>query len=150
MEIYKRDGSKYWLVDFVVDGKRHRKSTRATTKTRAMEVAAEVIQAAQASEEPVRKGPAPILSVFATEKFLPYVEGSQLDLDSKRYYKTGWRSLSETHIAGMRIDRITTADAEMLQFSGTGSNANCAFRTLRRTLSLARSGPSSKAHRRSS
>lgn len=137
MEIYKRNGSKFWLVDFVANGKRFRKSTRATTKTRAMEVAAELIKAAQVSMEPVRKGPGPILSVFASEKFLPYVEGSQLDSDTKRYYKTGWRLLSETPIAGWRIDRIRTADAEMLAFSGSGSNANCAFRTLRRILSLA-------------
>lgn len=138
MEIYKRDGSKYWLVDFVVNGKRFRKSTRATTKTRAMEVAAELIKAAQMDAEPAHKGPAPFLNVFATEKFLPYVEGSQLDSDTKRYYENGWRLLSETPIAGWRLDRIKTSDAEGLKFSGTGSNANCAFRTLRRMLSLAK------------
>jgi len=125
-------------VDFVVNGQRFRKSTRATTKTRAMEVAAELIKAAQESDEPVRKGPTPTLVAFADEKFLPYVKGSQLDSDTKRYYKTGWRLLSETPMAGWRIDRIKTADAEVLQFSGTGSNANCAFRTLRRMLSLAK------------
>lgn len=138
MELYKRKRSKYWLVDFTVNGKRFRKSTQATTKTKAMEVAAELIKAAQENKEPVHKGPPPILSVFASEKFLPYIEASQLDSDTKRYYKTGWRLLSETSIAGCRMDRIKTADAELLQFTGTGSNANCAFRTLRRMLSLAK------------
>jgi integrase len=75
---------------------------------------------------------------FASDKSLPDIEGSQLDRDTKRCYKTGWRLLNETTIAGYRIDRITTADAEILQFPGTGSNANCALRTLRRMLSLAR------------
>ena len=140
MELNKRTGSKYWLVDFVVNGERFRKSTRATTKTRAMEVAAELIKQAHAGTESKPSAPPPFLSEFASERFLPYVEGSQLDSDTKRYYKTGWRLLSETSIAGCRMDRITTADAEMLQFSGTGSNANCALRTLRRMLSLAREG----------
>ena len=138
MEIYRRKGSKYWLVDFVVNGQRFRKSTRATTKTRAMEVAAELIKAAQEGDAPVRKGPSPILSAFAEEKFLPFVDRSQLDPDSKLYYNNGWRLLSATFIAGWRMDRITTADAETLAFPGSRSNANCALRTLRRMLSLAK------------
>jgi integrase len=138
VEIYKRDGSKFWFVDFVVNGKRFRKSTRATTKTRAMEVAAELIKAAQSSEDhPVPKGPSPVLKAFASEKFLPFLDSSQLDSDTTRYYKTGWRLLCESHIADWRMDRISTSDADMLQFPGTGSNANCALRTLRRMLSLA-------------
>lgn len=138
MEIYRRKGSKYWLVDFVVNGQRFRKSTRATTKTRAMEVAADFIKAAQEGDAPVRRGPSPILSVFASEKFLPFVDRSQLDPDTKAYYKNGCRLLKESTIAGWRMDRVTTADAETLAFSGSGSNANCALRTLRRMLSLAK------------
>jgi hypothetical protein len=136
VELYRHKRSKFWFVDFMVNGQRHRRSTRATTKTRAMEVAAEIIRAAE-QEQPIRRGPAPILSVFAAEKFLPYVEASQLDLDSKRYYQNGWRLLSGSRMAGTRMDRITTADADTLQFPGGGSNANCGLRTLRRMLSLA-------------
>ena len=79
MELYKRKGTRCWLADFTVDGKRYRQSTGATTKTRAMEVAADLIKAAQEGTEPVRKGPAPILMTFAEEKYLPYIESSQLD-----------------------------------------------------------------------
>ncbi len=138
MEVYKREGSKYWLVDFVVDGERQRRSTRATTKTKAMEAAAEIIQQAQRGDTPSRKGPAPRLVTFAEETFLPFVEASQLDPDTKRYYQNGWRLLKNTPIAGQWIDRITTSDSEILRLPGSGSNANCALRTLRRMLSLAK------------
>lgn len=37
----------------------------------------------------------------------------------------------------MRLDCITTSVADTLKLHGTGSNQNCALRTLRRILSLA-------------
>ena len=138
MEIYKRKGSKYWLVDFMVDGKRHRKSTRATTRTRAMEVAADLIKEAQAGEAPKRKEPAPRLQQFVDDRFLPFIKSSQLDPDSKRYYENGWRMLKVTAVADRQINAIKSADAAILAFPGSGSNANCALRTLRRILSFAR------------
>lgn len=138
MEVYKREGSKYWLVDFMVNGKRYRKSTRASTKTRAMEVAADFIKEAQAGVVPKPKGPAPRLQQFVDEYFLPFIEKSQLDPDSKRYYENGWRMLKATNIADRFINGIKSADAAVLEFPGSGSNANCALRTLRRILSFAR------------
>ena len=138
MEIYKREGSKYWLVDFTVNGKRYRKSTRATTKTRAMEVAADLIKEVHLGDTPKPKGPSPRLQAFADEKFLPFIQGSQLDPDSKRYYENGWRMLKSTPIADQPIAGIKAAHAAMLEFPGSGSNANCALRTLRRMLSFAR------------
>ncbi len=138
MDVYKRKGTKHWLADFTVNGRRFRKSTGATTKAKAMEVAAELLRQAQTGAAPARKGPVPVLSSFVAERFLPYIQAAQLDSDTKRYYETGWRLLLETRIAGWRLDRITTTEAELLQFPGTGSTANCALRTLRRILSLAR------------
>jgi Phage integrase family len=138
VDIYKRKGSKFWLADFTVSGQRFRKSTGVTTKVKAMEVAAELLREAQAGVKPARKGPMPVLSSFIKERFLPYIQASQLDSDTKRYYETGWRLLAPTRIADWRLDRITTTEVELLQFSGTGSTANCALRTLRRILSLAR------------
>lgn len=138
MEVYKRPGSKYWLVDFTVNGKRRRKSTRATTKTRAMEVAANLIRQAQEGDRPKQKGPSPRLDMFVEEVFLPYVRNSQLDPDTKRYYQNGWRMLQGTFIAEQRIDGIKSVHAAQLDLPGSGSNANCALRTLRRMLSLAR------------
>jgi integrase len=138
MDIYKRKGTKHWLADFTVNGQRFRKSTGATTKAKAMEVAAELLRQARTGAAPQQRGPMPLLTVFVEERFLPYIHASQLDSDTKRYYETGWRLLSGTHIAGWRMDRITTVEAELLRFPGTGSTANCALRTLRRILSLAR------------
>ncbi len=44
------------------------------------------------------------------------------------------RLLKTTSISGMRLDQITRDVAEVLKFSGSSSNANCALRTLRRML----------------
>jgi integrase len=83
-------------------------------------------------------GPVPRLKDFANGRFLPYIQMAQLDPDTKRYYQNGWRLLRETSVAEQRLDLIRTPDAEILRFPGGGSNANCALRTLRRILSLAR------------
>jgi hypothetical protein len=40
-------------------------------------------------------------------------------------------------VADLRLDCITTSVADTLELPGTGSNQNCALRTLRRMLSLA-------------
>ena len=140
MEIYKREGSKYWLVDFTVGSKRYRKSTRATTKTRAMEVAADIIKEAQAGVTPKPKGPSPKLQAFVDEHFLPYIQDLKLNPDTKRYYENGWRLLKITVIADLSIAAIKKADIEVLAFPKSGSNANCALRTLSRILSFARDG----------
>ena len=137
MEIYKREGSKYWLVDFTVGGKRYRKSTRATTKTRAMEVAADLIKEAQAGGAPRPKGPSPRLQAFVDEQFLPFINNSQLDPDTKRYYENGWRMLKTMDIADRPVAGIRTTDAAVMEFPGSGASANCALRTLRRILSHA-------------
>jgi len=103
MELYKRKGSKYWLADFVLDGKRYRQSTRATTRTKATEVAAELIRKAKeknmTEQEQAANVELPVLTEFADGMFLPYVDGSQLDPDTKRYYQNGWRLLKDRPIA---------------------------------------------------
>jgi integrase len=91
-----------------------------------------------------RSGPAarnyraPQLKIFARTSFLPYIDAAPLDSDTRRYYRNGWRLLSSTPIAKRRLNEIKAPDAEILRFPGNGSNANCALRTLRRMLSLAR------------
>jgi integrase len=44
--------------------------------------------------------------------------------------------LAKLPVAEMRLDYITTSVADTLKLHGTGSNQNCALRTLRRILSL--------------
>jgi integrase len=45
--------------------------------------------------------------------------------------------LADLAVVEMRLDCITTSVADTLKLHGTGSNQNCALRTLRRILSLA-------------
>jgi integrase len=137
MDLYKREGSKYWIADFTMNGKRFRKSTKQTTKAKASEVAAEFLRQAQRNEAPVRKGQMMKLRQFAEDRFLPFVKASTLAEQSKLYYNAGWRILKSKPIAEMRLDCITTAVADTLELKRAGSNQNCALRTLRRMLSLA-------------
>lgn len=69
-----------------------------------------------------------------SQRFLEWLNGIQRAEKSKTYYRDGWRLLSVTNIAGMRLDQITCDVAETLRFPGSPSNANCALRTLRRML----------------
>jgi len=45
----------------------------------------------------------PLLREYAA-RFLDYIEQTPLDPDTKRYYRTGWRLLSNTKLAEMRLD----------------------------------------------
>jgi len=137
MDLYQRPDGRSWIADFTIDGKRFRKSTRKTKKSEAMEVAMEFLRQAQRRQLPARAKHAPLLTEFAKERFLPFIQASSLDGDTKRYYETGWRLLSETPAKNWRIDQIKGSEAEMLSFTGSGANANCGLRTLRRMLSLA-------------
>jgi hypothetical protein len=138
MELLKRSNSKYWIADFTVNGKRYRKSTKQTTKAKASEVAAEFLRQAQRNEMPTRRGQMMKLRQLAEERFLPFVEASTLAEQSKLYYNAGWRMLKALDVVpDMRLDCITTSAADTLKLKGTGSNQNCALRTLRRMLSLA-------------
>lgn len=78
------------------------------------------------------------LKDFTLQTFLPYIDIAPLAPDTRRYYRNGWRLLSGTSIAKMQMDEIRAPDTELLRFPGNGSNANCALRTLRRILCLAK------------
>jgi hypothetical protein len=137
VDLYQQNGSKYYTADFTLNGRRNRRSTKQTTKAKAMEVTAEFLRQAQRNEAPVRRGQMSRLREFAKDRFLPFVEASTLAKQSKRYYAAGWRMLESLPVADMRLDCITTSVADTLKLHGSGSNQNCALRTLRRILSLA-------------
>jgi integrase len=137
MELYRQANSKFWTADFVVDGRRVRKSTKKTTKSAALEVAMEFYRQAQQQQSPARKKRPPLLSEFDENRFLPFIRESALDADTKRYYETGWRLLSETPAKSWRLDQIKGSEADAVNFPGSGANANCGLRTLRRMLSMA-------------
>lgn len=82
----------------------------------------------------------PLLSELqaCAARFLSFVENARLADKSKDYLRNGWRLLAATSIGGMRMDRISTEDVNALSFPGNAYNINCALKTLRRVLNLAR------------
>jgi integrase len=72
-----------------------------------------------------------------SKRFLDWVEKSRLEAESKHYYRSGWRMLTQTPISGVRLAHITTDEAEALRFNHSPANANRALRTLRRMLGKA-------------
>lgn len=133
MALYRKENSPFWWADVRIDGQRHRISTKQKVKGAARTFETELIQ--QLSSGGIRKR-APVLREYA-KGFLEYVEKTRLSDNTKKYYRDGWRLMEGQNIAGLRIDRITKADAETIQVPGSGSSLNCALRTLKRILSLA-------------
>jgi hypothetical protein len=134
MEIYKQAGSKYWTADFFVNGRRVRKSTKQTTRSKAQEVGMRMKDQAQRREEPRRTTTVPTLKEFLVKTFTPTIESSTLSENTKLYYRGGVRMLSatliddETRLEDMRLDHITTtlADALELPHSGPTRTWRCA------------------------
>lgn len=138
MAIKKR--GKFFHYEFMIDGRKYRGSTKQAVKSRAQTVEALLIAEVRNNGGNVNLRKAPLLREFS-KRFLDFVEAQrvsgQLDLDTKRYYFSGWKLLERTGIANMRIDQIGTSDAAVLSFPGGPSNANQAFRTLSRMLHVA-------------
>lgn len=138
MELYRQAGSKYWTADFVVNGRRYRKSTKQATKAKAGEVAAEFLRQAQRNEAPARRGRPATLRQFAEETFLPLSDANARTKEStKEYYRLGWRLLQGQPVAEMRLDGIRAPHIEAIRVEGSPSTHNCALRTLRRMLHVA-------------
>lgn len=132
MELYKKPKSIYYYADFTVGNKRYRISTHETTKARAAAIAALKLSEAVAGNDPLPRKASSLAEL--SKRFLEWVINAPLEQKSKNYYQTGWRLLSMTTIAGMRIDKISADQVEALRFPESPSNANCALRTLRRML----------------
>lgn len=132
MELFRKKDSQFWWFDFKVRGKRYRGSTKETNANRAKKIAAlKLAQAIEGTDFLDRKAPG--LQQFST-RFLTWVDATNLEHPTKRYYRDGWRLLATTKMVGMRLDRISKDDAETLNFGSSSANTNCALRTLRRML----------------
>jgi integrase len=82
----------------------------------------------------VSKMKTPTMRDFSV-RFLTAVDDSErLDADTKRYYHNGWRLLSQTPLAELRLRDISKDAAESVKLSGSPANQNNALRTLRRML----------------
>jgi integrase len=72
-----------------------------------------------------------------SDRFLQWVEDSNKAAKTKTYYRSGWRLLDATRLAGMILTEISSDDISMTRIPGGPSNVNCARRTLRRMLRMA-------------
>jgi len=135
VRLYRQKKSRVWSFDVTIGGKRHRRSTEEKNKTRAERIAAREIAGIEANGDPLTRKPQTLRELSA--RFLEYVEASQRTAKTKQYYRSGWKLLESTKVAGMRIDWITGADIDLLRFPGGPSNANTALKTLRRMFRLA-------------
>ncbi len=138
MELYKHKRSKFFTADFTLNGRRYRKSTKQTTRGKALEVAGELLRQAQSGQAPDLKGQVPTLREFVKNQFLPLNAASgKIKPKTKEYYVEGWHQLENQSIASMRLDQIRTPHIDAVQVDGSPSAHNRALRTLRRILHIA-------------
>jgi integrase len=136
VKLFRKSKSKYYWYDFTVRGERYRGSTKEPNETRAQKAAALKLAAAIKGSDPLDRKP-PTLREYSRD-FLEWVATGQLESDTRRYYRNGWRLLAQTKIAAIRMDQISKDEVEKLQFPGSASNGNNALRTLRRMYSKAK------------
>ena len=136
MPLYKTKRSPFFFYDIRVAGKRYRGSTKQKSITLARQYEAVLLNQLNSGEASDLRTKSPKLSEFAT-RFFQHVGESRLEEDSKEYYRTGWKILSQERVAHMRMDTITTSTGDAIRPKGSGSRINCALRTLKRMLSLA-------------
>jgi site-specific recombinase XerD len=130
MSVKKRPDSPFFHYRFKMDGLTYRGSTKETNpgKARQFEAALMVLIREGGKNPHIRKSP--LLKDFAPT-FLKFVEETQaLKPKSKTCYINGWRLLSSTKLARLRLSEIGPADVDVIVFPGGGSNANQAIRTL--------------------
>jgi hypothetical protein len=130
MPVFHRPESRFYWYQFAVDGRRYRGSTKVTNKTTAEMISGKKFLEVVDGRAPLPRK-APRLVEFS-ERFLSWVERSNLQDQTKLYYRAGWRLLSLTPIAPLRLTEIGDDRAASLFFPGSPSNGNCAIRTLRR------------------
>lgn len=133
MKLFRKKKSKFFWYDFTVRGQRYRGTTEEVNQARASKIAGMKLAAALEGTDPLDRK-SPTLQEFSSE-FLTWVGEARLSDASKKYYRDGWRLLSEKReLRVMRMDRITNDVAERQSFPGSASNINCAIRTLSRML----------------
>src|SRR5262249_18020086 len=134
MALCKR--GEVWHYDFWYHGRRHRGSTGEKLRSRAEKVQAILIHEANEKRSLLARTKIPRLAEFS-QRFLEWVDASQLEPNTKRYYQYGWEMLQETAVAHLKLDEITRDSTEPLKFSGSPAKADGALGRLRRMLSKA-------------
>ena len=136
MELFKRPRSNFWMVDLgYINGVRHRRATKQTKKSAAMEVGTEMLRQLRAGLEAPRT--MLTLEQFADQVFKPFLDNCSLSHNGKRCYRNGVRLLKGTLYISTPLDQVCYSDVDTLQIPGGPSNVNNMRRTLRRMLSMA-------------
>jgi hypothetical protein len=133
MALYKRGGVFHY--DFAMDGRRYRGTTGEKVLSKARMIEAQLMQEAKRRKLTAQRRTLTLAEFSA--RFLSWVKTTRLEPQSRKYYESGWKMLSQTPIAAMRLTHITTDDAEALRFRHSAANGNRALRTLRRMLGKA-------------
>jgi integrase len=106
----------------------------------AQTVEARVKEALENNKPVPRKRRVQTLAEFS-EQFFVWLDSLPTDrppiVATKKYYRTGWRLVQATKLAGMRIDEITEDDLRATAVGSSPANTNNALRTLRRMLKQA-------------
>jgi integrase len=136
--IFKRDKSAYWYYDFTLAGDRYRGSTKEKTKNAAQAYEAALRTRISERGPSARPKKAPQFREFvpAFRGFIKHHTG--LSPKSKAYYEDGIGLLLNSSVASMRLDHIKKSHIQTLQLPGSASWQNCALRTLRRMLAIAK------------
>jgi integrase len=133
MALYKR--GEVYHYDFAMDGRRYRGTTKETILSKARMAEAQLMQDAKRRKLTAQRRTLTLADFSA--RFLNWTTTARLEFESRKYYESGWKMLSQTPIAAMRLTHITTDDAVALRFPGSPANGNRALRTLRRMLGKA-------------
>jgi len=138
--IYKR-GKFYWYK-FMWEGRLVRQSTKQGNDKVARNMESAHRTSLAKGEVGIREKKAvPTLAEFLQRDFIPFCESQHAAKpNTLRYYKTGAASLTNSNLAGMRLEEINDQQAQ--QYAArlahlSPSTVNCGLRTLRRAIYLA-------------
>lgn len=129
MKLFKKANSSFYWYDFTVRGERYRGSTKEANEARAAKIAGlKLAQATEGTDPLPRK--APVLREFSRD-FLRWVDEARREEKTEVYYRSGWRLLAETELAGMRLDQRMESQ-ELAAFPGH-HQVNARHRNAQRT-----------------
>ncbi|MDP9037809.1 MAG: tyrosine-type recombinase/integrase, partial [Acidobacteriota bacterium] len=117
MPLFRKPRSPFWWYTITFNGKRYRASTGETTKAKAGTVMANALAALARGEQSITQVPRGATLRTLSERFLEWVRRSnQLKDSTRKYYQYGWRLLSYTELADLRVDAIRRDDVECTVF----------------------------------
>jgi integrase len=135
--LYKK--GKFWMIKLKYRKGQIRKSTHTADKARARVIEGELRKQLYFNEAPKA---VPTLKTFIENDYLSFVaKAYTLRPATRTYYVSGTKYLLSTRIAEIKLNAISSRDVTQLATEFTAfsmSTLNCALRTLRRILSLAK------------